>query len=771
MKTSTFLLILFFICRLTTFGQGTMDYTLTVKNKAALFANANVVFTETSTRERIEKKTNAEGKVNIVLDHGAEWSISVEEVKHNWFITVPPRGQGTGSQSIHYDIEEWKRENRPPVDRLALNLQTIPQNLKSSENPTEQEAIVNVILKGLTGNVHPNHKVELTCYKLKKTFAATSDAQGIARFKIPVNNEYEIDLDGVPSYDYIDIRPGAGIYNRGITFEPTKIKETHAGDTIVQQLALNQGGTSTHALFKLKVKNMSTGSLDKEDVYLKMLKSNTVYKAKTNKEGEAVFLLPIHQKYLIDFNFEKDVDVLDLSRVFGISNGEMELAYRPDPRLQFPERYLPKPNEVFIGAFESFIEKQFPEPTDQYLKMYTEWATPEVNENSKEAIMEIGFATQKKNNVAKLKKNIPGPPINISFVIDKSGSMAGYDRIESLIISLTGLVDQLRPTDIVSIVTFSNDAQLVYPAKIIGDGILLKEIISEIVAGGGTQIYTGLEMGFLEVLKNFKKGNTNKVVLLTDGFGSRPIEEVIAMSRTYVAKGIEVSAIGVGTNYNQSLLSQLATVGGGLMHYVGDAKNMNEAFNREMKSCLYPIAKDALIEVFYNDKCVFRQLYGYPFTEPKTDQFNMAISNIYPGLNKLALIKFDLDQPTKEIEKQAIRIKMTYHDFEQEKVIVQEEKRSLKWTDKTGKTDLLIDRNHKKLYAVGIMNQSIKVMAEAHAAGDNDRARKIILETMDQIKDLFPESDDADVKELMIQMQGYVFAFDQIMKNLERKKN
>lgn len=751
---------------------GTMDYVLTVKNsRGQSYRGAQVIFTEVDSRKKVFKTTDALGKVKILLEGGREWLITVEKIRNEWSIEMPERGQGSGSRTVSYNYERWKRDNRPPVDRAQLGVTTITQNIAAKEMPTTKEAILNMHILRKDKSPLRNFKVGLTSYKYKKTYEANTDSKGVARFRIPLNSEYEIDIDGIEEFEHYDIGNRPAIYSCQFVYEPSNVKEAMVGDTITQFLEADAGPTSGRAHYKLKVKRRGQGYLKDEPVYLKMLKSNKVYKAKTNKDGEADFLLPIHRKYMIDFNFEKDVDVLDLARVRGLAQGGMELTYRPDPKLEHPEQFIPRPNQVFLRSFDAFLQKQFPEPTENYLGLYAKWANPEFNENSKEAMLEIGFASQKRANKANSKKDIPGPPINVAFVIDKSGSMAGYDRIESLIQSMLGLVEQLRPTDIVSLVVFNENSQVLMPAKAVGNGKLMKEMIQDIVAGGGTEIYTGLEKGFKEVLKNFDKEKANKVVLLTDGFGSRSVSEMVTMARSYTNKGIELSCIGVGQGYNQALLSQLATVGGGMMHYVGQSKNMDEAFNAEMKSTLYPIAKNATIEVFYHDKLVFRQLYGYEHEKKGSGKFNMDINHIYPGLNKLALVHFDMNNPTRAIEKSPVRIKMSYHDYELDKQVVQEKNVKMHWMDKTGEIEFLIEKNHKKLYATAVMNRALKVMAEAHAEGNSKKGKAIVQSTIKELKEIFPKADDADVKQMLSELDIYVGAFDQIMYNLRLKGN
>lgn len=344
--------------------------------------------------------------------------------------------------------------------------------------------------------------------------------------------------------------------------------------------------------------------------------------------------------------------------------------------------------------------------------------------------------------------------------------MAGYDRIENLKASLADFITHLRAKDIVSIVIFNGEHSTVIPAQEIGDDkqILLKEI-SRIDADGGTVIYTGLEEGYQQVQKNYKKNRTNRVVLLTDGYGSVRVDSIVSMSKTYNNLGIECSAVGVGEDYNFALLRLLASNGGGLINLVYDANNLNDAFTNEMKSVLAPVARNAKVEVIYNDKIVFSQLLGQEVIEKGTNKISMKLKDFYAGLDQHALVKFKLDKPSKEIENEPIIIKTRYFDLGANKVIESKIQAHLKWSDDDGRLELIIDQHEKKLYAIAIMNQTLKAMSDAFQNKDNETAKRVLKETIADIQDLYPEAKETDVKKLYIQLEEYYAILANLSKN------
>ncbi|HXA01016.1 MAG TPA: VWA domain-containing protein, partial [Cytophagaceae bacterium] len=568
----------------------------------------------------------------------------------------------------------------------------------------------------------------------------------------PINNEYQLDIDGVENFDFVDLpNRKLTIIEKTITYEPTNIKEIIKNDTITQTLMPGQGGTSGRALTILIAQDRKGTPCVNEVIYLQMLKDKRVYTARTNKDGKAEFLLPKGKKYMIHFRYKKDVDVIDLSRSFGIGYKSKSVIYTPSDKLQHPEKYIPKPEAIFTDQFFNFINKQFERPKEgEGVIAYARWGG-DINANSKQAVLQLTFTSETPPD------HTIGPPLNICLVIDKSGSMAGYDRIDKLKLALIEYINKLRPDDIISIIAFDNYQKIVLPAQKVGiDKKQIKDAIERIYADGGTNIYKGLVYGYQEVLKNYRKGLVNRVVLLSDGYGSDDVDSTIFMSKSYNAKGVECSAVGVGNDYNYPMLKSLASSGGGLIHFVGDDDSMTKAFLEDLSSVLVPVAKNVKVEVTYNKHLLFAQLMGYPLEQKSDGKINFKIKNFFSGLDQMAMVKFTLIDPTKDIENIPVTITLRYTDARTNKPIEKITTAPLKWSETTGELEYLLDLDQKKLYATAVMNQSLKVMAEAFQVGDRTSAKAALENCMAEMKKIYPQATEGQVNILMEQMQEYL---------------
>ena len=112
---------------------------------------------------------------------------------------------------------------------------------------------------------------------------------------------------------------------------------------------------------------------------------------------------------------------------------------------------------------------------------------------------------------------------------------------------------------------------------------------------------------------------------------------------------------------------------------------------------------------------------------------------------------------------------MNYFDYRKQKRVYTEEKAYLKWVPATQNFEILLESQHKKLYAIAVLNQSLKVIAEAFAAKDNQKSLVEIQNTISQIKNLYPEAKDADVEKLVASATDYATALTQLIKNKKVK--
>lgn len=747
-------------------AQGIAKYSLRFyDNKSKAIANTELSLIETSTKERKVYKTDANGSVSIELNSGREWSVNILQIRGIKFLNVPEQGITNGHFNIAYDYKNWERKHRPPFNRSNVTFTIIDQSTLKSPKPTNELAVVK--LKVLKDNKTPlkNFPVQITNYNNVTTYTGVTNVSGIATFLVPINQEYDVDIDNITSYDIADVLRGTGFYEFEVIYEPTTIVEQEKNDTITQKLPPNCKGTSSRAYLKVTVDYRGTKSIEGQYVYLQNVASNKVYKAAINKNNVVEFLVPSKSKYMLHFEYEKDVDIISYTNAFGIINSSLRFPYTPKPELETPHLFIPNVEQLFIEEFEKFITHTIPAPVgDSKVRLDLQWGNKQINELSKEAVLQIGIATSTD------KTGITGPPLNIAIVVDKSGSMSGNNKIDALKNTLLNFIASLRSTDIVSLVTFDSNGIVVVPANKVGDGSYLRDMILDIQAGGGTDIYTGMMLGYKEIVKNFNSDFTNRLILLTDGYDSRPTEDLLKASKIYTSKGIELSAIGVGSSYNQALLTLLSEQGNGNLYFAYKSQDITRSYENELANLVSPLIKNFKLEIVYSPQITFKQLYGLKWKKSEANTVKVSIDKLYASYTKTALVAFNLNEPDKKIEKNPILVRVSYYDIQTKKNVEFEEKAYLVWSEATGDLELIIESELKKIYAIAIMNQSFKVIAEAYSQKNYAATQKAIDDTMEQIKKLYDSPTDPDITRFIKAMQSYSEALKAIQK-LEKQNN
>ncbi len=191
------------------------------------------------------------------------------------------------------------------------------------------------------------------------------------------------------------------------------------------------------------------------------------------------------------------------------------------------------------------------------------------------------------------------PPANVAIVIDKSGSMSG-ERIARAKEAAAMAVNTLLPNDIVAIVAFDNTVEVVTPATKVSDKARITQAIENIRANGGTGLFAGVSKGAFEVRKFLDKNRVNRVILLSDGqanVGPSSPAELGQLGAMLARQGISVSTIGLGADYNEDLMTQLAAFSDGNHAFVENSRDLVRIFAREFGDVGSVVAQEVEVTI------------------------------------------------------------------------------------------------------------------------------------------------------------------------------
>jgi Ca-activated chloride channel family protein len=183
-------------------------------------------------------------------------------------------------------------------------------------------------------------------------------------------------------------------------------------------------------------------------------------------------------------------------------------------------------------------------------------------------------------------------PLNLSLVLDKSGSMQGK-KIQNLREAAKLVVDRLGPQDTISIVAFSDRKYLIADSQSVTDREALKKQIERIRDGGGTAISGGMGQGLKELEKSLAPDRVSRMLLLTDGQTFGDEKQCKKLGKDAGDKGIVVYALGLGDDWNEDLLDDIAAASGGVADFIDSPDAIMDVFDNTVKSMQDTVVQNA----------------------------------------------------------------------------------------------------------------------------------------------------------------------------------
>lgn len=184
-------------------------------------------------------------------------------------------------------------------------------------------------------------------------------------------------------------------------------------------------------------------------------------------------------------------------------------------------------------------------------------------------------------------------PLNFCFVLDQSGSMSG-EKMDALKDAVKFAIDLLQPDDLISIVAFSDRPRVVVSSRTARDKNQLKREVDRLDADGGTEMAPAMRAGMQEVQKNLGSSRINRLVLLTDGQTLGEPECMREADRA-ASSGMQVIALGLGTDWNEQLLADVGQRSGGKADFISQPSAIGTYFQEEVQTMQGAVVQNALL--------------------------------------------------------------------------------------------------------------------------------------------------------------------------------
>ncbi|MBI3242100.1 MAG: VWA domain-containing protein [Chloroflexi bacterium] len=197
---------------------------------------------------------------------------------------------------------------------------------------------------------------------------------------------------------------------------------------------------------------------------------------------------------------------------------------------------------------------------------------------------------------ATLWANLPTPPLNVCLVIDRSNSMQG-PRLEQVKSAAKQIIEGLNANDTFSVVAFSDRAEVIIPAQQMTNKAAILNKVSSINPSGGTEILQGLLAGLLEIQRNLNPKSVNHLILLTDGRTYGDEDNCLLLATLAESDGVTVSGLGIGDEWNDSFLDQLAGATGGESRYISSPSVVTRLLTEQVRGMGGTLAQRLRLQV------------------------------------------------------------------------------------------------------------------------------------------------------------------------------
>ena len=143
-------------------------------------------------------------------------------------------------------------------------------------------------------------------------------------------------------------------------------------------------------------------------------------------------------------------------------------------------------------------------------------------------------------------------------------------------------------------------------------------IIATVEDGGGTNLHHGMTLGRDEILRKVDRSALNRIILMSDGNANAGITDLPTLNRIAgqsAERGVRITTVGLGLDYNEDLMEALAEHGRGQYYYVKEASDLQAVFSGELENLQSTVATNTEIRLVPAcDGVEILEVYGYHTT-------------------------------------------------------------------------------------------------------------------------------------------------------------
>jgi Ca-activated chloride channel homolog len=291
--------------------------------------------------------------------------------------------------------------------------------------------------------------------------------------------------------------------------------------------------------------------------------------------------------------------------------------------------------------------------------------------------MEVGLARPLllagRTNVAHLRVSLIGqalpvaarrPPVNVCLAIDRSGSMQG-EKIAGAREGAIAALGRLGPADIVSVVAYDDVVQVLVPATRASEHGFIESGIRSLQAGGSTALFAGVVKCAGELRKFLDRNRVSRIIVLSDGVanvGPSSPAELGALGAQLMEEGISVATVGLGTGYNEDLMTELAMRSDGGHVFVERAGDLGRFLDDQLAAVTEVVARDVDVRIRCGQGVKPLRVLGRP-ADIVGGTVTAPFAKIYARRQHYFVLELEVDPGAGASARRLADVQVKFHDL------------------------------------------------------------------------------------------------------------
>ena len=322
----------------------------------------------------------------------------------------------------------------------------------------------------------------------------------------------------------------------------------------------------------------------------------------------------------------------------------------------------------------------------------------------------------------------PRAPMNVSLVIDRSGSMSGR-KIAQARAAASLAVRSLAATDIVSVVLFDQNVEVLVPATKASDQKAICEKIDAITVRDGTGIFAGVSKGAEEMRKFLSRESINRMILISDGranVGPSTPAELGELGASLIKESISVTTIGLGVGYNEDLMTRLAEKSDGRHAFVDQPDQLAAIFAEEINSVRSVVAQKIRIEILCDPGVRPIRVLGREALIAG-QKVSLDLNQIYSQEEKYLLLEVEVPDGSAGLTRDLARVEVTFNNLATKESEHLQQTVAVKFSDNPQEVEAAINRDVLVAAVTQIATQNSAEAILLRDQGKIEEARQVLL--------------------------------------------